>query len=123
MYPQGGMAHHNFGIVYWIEKKPQKALEQYAIMQKNDSTDAEGYYGTIQIYFSLKDYKSAIKSANKTLEIYEATNSPYLADAQYLLGLSYYYDGDNKNAKIYIEQAKKSGAKIPDDLLKQLEIK
>lgn len=123
LYPQGSMAHQNLGIVYWIEKKPEQALEQYSIMQKNDSTDAEGYYGTIQIYFALKDYKSAIKNAAKTLEIYEATSSPYLKDAQYLLGLSYYYDGDNKNAKIYLEQAQKSGSKIPDALVKELDIK
>lgn len=123
IYPQGNMAHQNLGIVYWIEKKHEEALEQYVIMQKNDSTDAEGYYGTIQIHFELKDYKSAIKNATKTLEIYEATNSPYLSDAQYLLGLSYYYDNDNKNAKIYIEQAKNSGRSISDKLLKELGIK
>ncbi len=123
LYPQGNMAHQNLGIVYWIEKNYEKALEQYGIMQKNDSTDAEGYYGTIQIYFAQKDYKNAVKNAAKTLEIYEATESPYLRDGQYLLGLSYYYDGDNKNSKIYMEQAKKSGAKIPDALIKELGIK
>lgn len=123
LYPQGSMAHQNLGIVYWIEKKYPEALEQYIIMQKNDSLDPEGYYGTIQIYFALKDYKPAIKSAAKTLEIYEATNSPYIADAQYLLGLSYYYDGDNKKAKVYLEKAKKRGADIPEQLLNELGIK
>lgn len=123
LYPQGNMAHQNLGIVYWIEKKYDKALEQYLTMQKNDSTDAEGYYGTIQIYFALNDFKSAVKNAAKTLEIYEATSSPYMADAQYLLGLSYYYNNDNKNAKIYLEQAKKSGSNIPEKLLKDLGIK
>ena len=123
LYPQGNMAHQNLGIVYWIEKKNDKAIEQYAIMQKNDSTDAEGFYGPIQIYFALKDYKNAVKSAHKTLEIYEATNSPYVGDAQYMLGISYYYDGDNKNAKTYLAQAKKSGAPVPESILKELDIK
>jgi tetratricopeptide (TPR) repeat protein len=123
LYPQGNMAHQNLGIVYWIEKKHDKALEQYTIMQKNDSTDAEGFYGPIQIYFALKDFKNAIKSAHKTLEIYEATNSPYIADAQYMLGISYYYDKDDKNAKIYLEQAKKSGIAIPENVLKDVGIK
>lgn len=124
LYPQGNMAHQNLGVVYGIEKKYDKALEQYEIMQKNDSTDAEGYYGTLNILlFNMKDYKAARKNATKTLEIYEATNSPYLSEAQYLLGLSYYYDNDNKNAKIYLEQAKKSGMKISDKILNDLEIK
>lgn len=124
LYPQGNMAHQNLGVVYGIEKKYDKALEQYTIMQKNDSTDAEGYYGTLNILiFDLKDYKTAVKNSAKTLEIYEATNSPYLGEAQYLLGISYYYNNDNKNAKIYLEQAKKSGTKISESLLKELGIK
>lgn len=124
LYPQGNMAHQNLGVVYGIEKKYDKAMEQYSIMQKNDSTDAEGYYGTINmLLFDLKDYKTAIKNATKTLEIYEATNSPYLSEAQYLLGLSYYYNNDNKNAKIYLAQAKKSGIKISESLLKELGIR
>lgn len=123
LYPQGNLAHQNLGLIYWIEKNYKAALEEYEIVQKNDSTDAEGYYGTIQIYFALKDYKSAIKSASKTLEIYEATNSPYLSDAQYFLGVAYYYDGDKNKSKIYIQQAKKAGVKIPDALLTELGIK
>lgn len=123
LYPQGSMAHQNLGIVYVIEKDYTKALEQYSIMQKNDSTDAEAYYGTIQIYFALKNYKSAVKSSAKTLEIYEATNSPYVGDAQYMLGLSYYYDNDDKNAKIYLQQAKKSGVAISESIVKEFDLK
>ena len=123
LYPKGNMAHQNLGIVYWIEKKNDKALEQYAIMQKNDSTDAEGFYGPVQIYLAMKDYKNAIKNAQKTLEIYEATNSPYISDAQYMLGISYYYNNDDKNAKTYLEKAKKNGAQVPDSILKDLNIK
>jgi tetratricopeptide (TPR) repeat protein len=122
LYPEGRMAHMNLGVVYGIEKKYEMAIEQYEIMQKNDSTDPEGYYGPINIYISMNDFKSAIKSASKTLEIYEATSSPYLADAQYWLGYGYYMDGNKKNAKVYLEQAKKSGATIPDKILKDLDI-
>lgn len=123
LYPKGNLAHQNLGLIYWIEKDHMKALEQYKISQQNDSLDAEGYYGTIQIYFALKDYKSAVQSAAKTLDIYEATNSPYLSDGQYLLGIAHYYNNDNKNAKIYLQQAKKAGVKIPDALIKELDLK
>jgi tetratricopeptide (TPR) repeat protein len=123
VYPQGAMAHTNLGVIYGIEKKYEEAIAEYQIVQKIDSSDPEGYYGTINNYLNLKDYKSAIKNATKTLEIYEATNSPYLAEAQYLLGLSYYYNHDDENAKTYIELAKKGGIKADDAILKALKIK
>jgi tetratricopeptide (TPR) repeat protein len=123
LYPQGPMAHMNLGLVYAIQKKFDDAIAEYEALQKISPDDPEGYYGTINIYIQKKDYKSAIKNAAKTLEIYEAIKSPYLSDGQYLLGLSYYYDGDTKNAKIYLEQAKKSGVKVPDKICQELSIK
>jgi tetratricopeptide (TPR) repeat protein len=123
LYPQGAMAHQNLGLIFAIQKEYDKAIAQYKEVQKYEPENPEGYYGTITIYIALKDYKSAIKNAAKTLEIYEATSDPYLPDAQYLLGLSYYYDNDFKNSKIYIEQAKKAGAQIPQKMLTDLGIK
>lgn len=123
LYPNGAMAHQNLGLIYGIQKEYDKAINEYKEVQKINPEDPEGYYGLINIYLIKENYKEAIKSATKTLEIYEATNSPYIGDAQYFLGLSYYYDNDNKSAKIYIQQAKKSGVKIPEKLLAALEIK
>lgn len=120
LYPEGKMAHQNIGLIYTIEKNYEKALEEYGKVQKIDSTDAEGYYGTIQIYINQKDYPKAIRSAAKTLEIYEATNNRFLSDAQYLLGVSYYLNGDKKNATIYLKQAKANGVAIPKDLKDEL---
>lgn len=123
LFPDGNMAHQNLGMIYGIQKEYDKAFAEYEIVQKINPDDAEGYYGTIQLYLNKGDYKSAIKNATKTLEIYEATNNPFLTDAQYLLGLSYYYDDDMKNAKVYIEQAKKGGFNVSEKLLKDLKIK
>lgn len=123
LYPNGVMAHQNLGLIYSIAKQYDKAVSEYEIVQKINPEDPEGYYGLINVYLAQQKYKDAIKAATKTLEIYEATNNPYIGDAQYFLGVSYYYDNDNKNAKIYIEQAKKSGIKVPEKLLKDLDIK
>jgi tetratricopeptide (TPR) repeat protein len=123
LYPNGTMAHQNLGLIYGIQKEYDKAIAEYEAVQKIEPENAEGYYGTINIYLAKNEFKNAVKAATKTLEIYEATNDPFLPDAQYLLGLSYYYDNDNKNAKIYIEQAKKSGVNVPAKLLADLEIK
>lgn len=123
LYPEGNMAHQNLAIVYQIEKKYDKALEQYEIMQENDPNDPEGYYGAIQINLFLGNFDDAISAAMKTMEIYEETESPYLSDAQYLLGLSYYYNGDNENAKLYIKEARKNGAPVPEEILNKLGLK
>ena len=123
LYPKGTMAHMNLGVIYGIQKEYDKAIAEYEILQKIEPDDPEGYYGTITPYLMKTDYKSAITNATKTLEIYEATNSQYLSDAKYFLGISYYYDNDYPKAKIYIEQAKKEGVKIPAKVLQDLEIK
>ncbi len=120
LFPTGNMAHQNLGIVYGIEKKYDLALEQYKILQKLDSTNPEGYYGAVTIYFALQDIKSAIVNARKTMLLYEASRSPYLKDAQYLLGLAYFNDGDKSKAKIYLQKAKDNGAEIPKDLAKSV---
>ena len=123
LYPDGTMAHMNLGVVYGIQKEYAKAITQYEKVQKINPEDPEGYYGLINIYLMLGETKNAIKSATKTLEIYEATNNQYLSEAQYLLGLSYYYDGDKKNAKTYLEQAKKSGLQIDPKIANEVGIK
>ena len=121
LYPDGIMAHQNLGLIYSIQKEYKKAIEEYEKSQKINPEDPEGYYGTINIYLQLGEYKNAIKSATKTMEIYEATNNPYLSDAQYILGLSYYYDKDKKNAKTYLEMAKKSGVQVDAKILKEVQ--
>jgi len=122
LYPKGAMAHMNLGVIYGIQKDYDKAIIEYEAVQEIDPEDPEGYYGLINIYMNQGKYKKAIENASKTLEIYEATNSPYLPEAQYLLGLSYYYDGDNAKAKVYMKQAKKSGMNIPQKLVDVLEL-
>lgn len=123
LYPQGIMAHQNLGFIYGIEKKYDEAIAEYEEVQKIDPDEPEGYYGTISIYQNKGDYKSAVKAATKTLELYEATNSQFIPEAQYLLGLSYYYDGDNVKAKPYLELAKKGGIAVPDEIMKKVKSK
>ncbi|MDZ4664620.1 MAG: tetratricopeptide repeat protein [Bacteroidota bacterium] len=121
LYPNGAMAHQNLGMIYAIQKEFQKALNEYETSQKLKPEDPEGYYGTVNIYLQLGEYKKAINNAKKTLDIYEATKNPYIADAQYLLGMSYYYDKDNKNAKTFLELAKKGGAPVDPKVLKDVQ--
>jgi tetratricopeptide (TPR) repeat protein len=121
LYPNGIMAHQNLGVIYSIQKDYKKAIESYERSQKIDPENSEGYYGLINVYLNMGDYKNAIKNAQKTLEIYEATNNPYLVDAQYMLGLSYYYDNDKKNAKTYLEMAKKNGVNVDPKMLKDVQ--
>lgn len=122
LYPQGTMAHTNLGVIYGIQKEYKKAIAEYEIVQEINPEDPEGYYGTINNYMMLNDFESAIQNSKKAMEIYEATDSKHIVEAQYLLGLSYYYNGDKKEAKIYLELAKKGGIKIHQQFVEELEM-
>jgi tetratricopeptide (TPR) repeat protein len=123
LFPNGPTAHQNLGLIYGIEKRYEEAIAEYEVMQKLVPDEPEGYYGTIQLYIEMREFKAAIKSATKTLELYEAVKSPLTSEAQYLLGVSYYCAGDKENAKIYLELAQEGGIDIPAVLKQDLKIK
>jgi len=123
LYPNGKMAHMNLGLLYRIQRDYDKAVNEYDKLKEIDPDDPESYYGVIIIYIELKKYDLAIENGRKAVEIYEATDHPYLSDAQYFLGLSYYYNNEDDNARIYIQQAKDNGMDIPAEISKELNIK
>ena len=120
LYPEGNMAHMNLGVVYNIEKNYTAAIAEYKEIQKYSPNDPEGYYGTIQPYLYLNQADKAVESATKALELYQAMNSPHTTEAMYLLGMSYYYNDEDENAKIYLKQAQDAGIKLPADLVTKL---
>jgi len=112
LYPDGTMAHMNLGVVYGIQKEYAKAITQYEKVQKINPEDPEGYYGLINIYLMLGETKNAIKSATKTLEIYEATNNQYLSEDQYLLVLSIIMMETKRMQKHIWNKPKKADCKL-----------
>ena len=82
LYPQGTMAHMNLGVIYGIQKEWDRAIAEYKLVQEIDPEDPEGYYGTVNAYMNKGQFKDAIVDATKTLEIYEATESPYVHACQ-----------------------------------------
>jgi len=123
LYPNGAMAHQNVAVVYGIQKRYNEAIEQYEELIRLDSSSAEGYFGLANSNMMLKNYKTALINAKKTILIYENEKSPYLNEGYFLLGLIYYYSNDIENAKEYIIKAKNEGANIDPKLEEELGIK
>jgi tetratricopeptide (TPR) repeat protein len=122
LFPNGKAAHQNLAVVYGIKKDFDAAGKEYVILLKIDPNDPEGYFGYADLSLQQKNYDDALKYGNEALSLYEKQKSKLTSDAQYLLGLIYYYKGDSKNAVKYVKLAKKNGASIDPALAKALKI-
>ncbi|MFT6981397.1 MAG: tetratricopeptide (TPR) repeat protein [Crocinitomicaceae bacterium] len=116
IYPNGEMAHQNLAVVYGIQEKLDKALVQYDILQKISSENPESYFGAANIYMQQEKFDKALENANKALELYIASNSHYIGEAYYLVGLIHYYNDDLEEAKKSMQIAKDKGTKLSPEL-------
>ena len=107
IFPNGSTAHQNLAVVYERQKKYKEELEEYKKVIKINSQDPEGYFGLAQSYFyNNNEIDLALKNALKALELYKKNPPNYIGDGYQLVGLIYYYSGDEINAKKYIQIAK-----------------
>ena len=120
IYPNGEMAHQNLAVVYGIQEKLDKALAQYDILQKISSENPESYFGAANIYMQQEKFDKALENANKALELYIASNSHYIGEAYYLVGLIHYYNDDLEEAKKSMQIAKDKGVKLSSELQQEL---
>lgn len=112
LYPAGRVAHQNLAAVYGIQRDYDSAIKEYEAILEIAPDDPEGYFGMANTYMLLSAFDEALINANKALELYESTNSHHVSDGYYLIGLIYYYQQDNENAKEYLQIAKDKGARI-----------
>lgn len=122
LYPNGATAHQNLAAAYGITNDYENALKEYEILVSLNPEDPEGYFGLANTNMILSQFDEAIVNAEKAMKLYEKANSPLLSDSQYLLGLIYYYKGDDSNAKKYLKLAKKNGAHIDPKLEKEFKL-
>lgn len=122
IYPDGITAHQNLAIIHTLQNNKDSIVYEYEKIIEIDSNNPEGYFGLGNYYMNLYKFELAINYALKALEIYKENKSDYISDAQHLVGLIYFYDGDNKKAKKYLKRAKKGGAEIKVKILNELNL-
>lgn len=107
IFPNGSTAHQNLAVVYDRQGRYNEEVEEYKKVIKINSQDPEGYFGLAKTYlYRTNEINLALKNALKALQLYKKNPPNYIGDGYQLVGLIYYYSGDETNAKKYIQIAK-----------------
>ncbi len=103
--PDNSVAHMGLGNTFFDLERYDEALEQYNELLRINPEDPEGHYGAGRVLFSLEEYTDAIDRLKKAEELYKAQNSPYISDAQLLIGISYVLLEEYEQGRDYLELA------------------
>jgi tetratricopeptide (TPR) repeat protein len=107
IFPNGSTSHQNLAVVYDRQGRYNKEVDEYKKVIEINSKDPEGYFGLAKTYlYRTSEIDLALKNALKALELYKKNPPNYIGDGYQLVGLIYYYSGDEINAKKYIQIAK-----------------
>jgi len=120
LYPEGEMAHQNLAVVYTLQEDYASAIKEYETMVGIDPENPEGYYGLANTNMMSSQFDIALVNAEKALELYEKENSPHLSDGYQMIGLIYYYQKNDVEAKKYFQAAKDLGAQVHPQIEKDL---
>ena len=123
--PNGSLAHQELATYYMAQKDYLNALREYQETLRLKPDDAEGYVGLSKALFLLENFTASIESGKKAVQLFEKskTTNPDLGEAQYFVGMSFFYTDNRENAKLYLKRAKANGVSIPKDLQAELNIK
>jgi tetratricopeptide (TPR) repeat protein len=116
LYPDGYIAHQNLAIVYLSTSRLEKALAEYDLLIELDSKNPEGYFGKANTYIHLGNGKEVVAYAQEARERYRLNNDEYERDAVYLMGVGYYLQDNEREAKKYLLEARGMGVRIPEEL-------
>lgn len=101
--PENTVALQNLAVAYQLQGATEKAIEQYEKLVEVAPENPEGHFGLGNIYYYLKQPEKAIPYFETAEKLYDQNASPYLADAQYYLGFSYFMNQDCISARKYLE--------------------
>jgi len=102
----------NLAIVYRIMNRANEAFALYNRVIEINPNDPEGYYGTGELHFGLKNYELSLQFFNKAIELYTAIDSPYVYHAFYYKGMTLYYLKNYEEALKYLEDVQKANINI-----------
>lgn len=103
--PGNRAAHVNLAVAYRYQGKKDAAISEYLILVKTNPRDPEGYYGLGAVYLDSNDLSAASEQFKKAEQLYLELNSPLVADAQYLLGVTCYRMKDYGTSVDYLERS------------------
>lgn len=104
--PYGTMPLQNIATAYEFKKEYALAAEAYEKLINIDSANPEGYYGAARAFYFAGDYEKGCDNIFKAYKIYSETKSPYLKDAESVLG-AFYQDLKEKGKLQILEDAAK----------------
>lgn len=99
--PDNTVALQNLGVAYNLQGKIELAIEVYEKLVEVSSEGPEGYYGLGTMYFYLERYEEAVVYLTIAQGLYAQEESPYVLDAQYYLGFSFFMLQDCNKVKQY----------------------
>jgi tetratricopeptide (TPR) repeat protein len=102
----------NLAVVYRIQGRLSEAFGLYTRLAEISPDDPEAYYGMGEILFINSDYENAMLFFDRTIELYIASNSPYVCDAYYYKGMILFRLNQYNEALRYLEEARKG---IPEN--------
>jgi tetratricopeptide (TPR) repeat protein len=103
IYPDNNVAHQNLAVAYRIQGATNDAIAEYQLLLKIDPNNPEGYFGLGSIYLDLDRPQEAIAQLKIAEQLYEQAGSPYVTDAEYMLGIAYFTQADCETATSYFE--------------------
>jgi tetratricopeptide (TPR) repeat protein len=90
------------GIAYRYLKNWDKSDQAFENLIQIAPDDPEGYFGLGINHFINDEYEKAANALEAAELLYLQSGSPYVVDAQYYLGASYYYLQDFARARGYL---------------------
>lgn len=101
--PDNIVALQNLAIVYQLQGEIDQAIEVYQKLLEIAPENPEGYYGLGNIFFRQDQFEKAFEYLEQAEKLYIQQGSPYVSDAQHILGYAHYYLQNYVKAKEYLQ--------------------
>lgn len=96
--PKYYKAHYNLGYIYFIQEKPNMALDEFKLATKYKDDFAYGYYNMACAYLKLKEYRNARYNFFRALDL--KNNEPNI---YYNLAYTFKMLNKEKQAQTYLD--------------------
>jgi tetratricopeptide (TPR) repeat protein len=117
--PDNLLAWLNHADMLLAGKNLKEAFYSYLKLIEINPSYPEGYLGIGKVLLNNQEYDKAIINLDYALRIYRILESPFIKDAEFLIGYSYFMKGDYNSAKPWFDKAKEKGFVIPEGIGKK----